>query len=99
MLTTGRSPFFQHFKIMHISAFTETGAFTLLKKLSTLANNPLSDEQARRLIDLVGTNPFYLQVLGNELCLQDKLSEDTFKLVLQDMLFKDGQQKKSPVTY
>jgi Holliday junction resolvase/AAA+ ATPase superfamily predicted ATPase len=89
LLTQGRRPFFQHFKLLEIGPFQETDAQGLLRDLSQRAGRPIPPPLIGRLIDLVGTNPFYLQILGSELCAQEILDEDAFKVVLQEALFNE----------
>jgi AAA+ ATPase superfamily predicted ATPase len=66
IITKERAPFFQHFKIIEIGDFDEIDARQMLTVLSEEAGNPIPQELIARLIELVGTNPFYLQILGGE---------------------------------
>ena len=72
IITRERAPFFQpvakrrgeaafHFKIIEIADFDETDAKGMLTALSEKADNPIPQELISRLIELVGTNPFYQQ--------------------------------------
>lgn len=67
ILSRERAPLFQHFKILEIGAFEESEARGMLQTLSQNAGASLSEELIDQLLQLVGTNPFYLQVLGGEL--------------------------------
>lgn len=68
----------------------------MLQTLSQNAGDLLPEELIDQLIKLVGTNPFYLQILGGELCSHRKLRtegeeslplEDVFKVIIQENLF------------
>jgi len=87
ILTRERAPFFQHFKIVEVGPFQKTEARHLLQELSQATARPIPDELINRILELVGTNPFYLQVLGEELCARPDLDEATFKIVMQENLF------------
>jgi len=92
IITRERAPFFQHFKIIEIGDFSYTDAKQMLNVLSFKAGNPIPQELILRLVELVGTNPFYLQILGGELCAspfsdEKEIDEDAFKITLQENLF------------
>lgn len=89
LLTQGRRPFFQHFKLVEVGPFRPAEAQELLTDLSQRAGRPIPPPLIGRLMDLVGTNPFYLQILGSELCAQATLDEDAFKVVVQETLFNE----------
>jgi len=78
--------FFQHFKIIEVGDFDETNAKKMLTSISEKAGNLIPSELVDRLIELVGTNPFYLQILGGELC-EREIDEDAFKITIQENLF------------
>ncbi|MBM3240774.1 ATP-binding protein [Candidatus Poribacteria bacterium] len=99
IITRERAPFFQHFKIIEIGDFDETDAKQMLTVLSEKAGNPIPQKLIDRLIELVGTNPFYLQILGGELCAsrpqtgdswfsaEKEIDENAFKITIQETLF------------
>lgn len=87
LVASEHSPFFQHFKIIEINAFSKTDAKKMLAKLSEQASNPIPDEFAERMIELMGTNPFYLQIVASELC-EKSITEDSFKIIIQENLFQ-----------
>jgi len=64
LCTSRRSPFFQHFELMELGPMSEADGEALLLGASEGA---LSEAVARKLVGVVGGQPFYLQVLGEEL--------------------------------
>lgn len=64
LVSSEASPFFQHFDVMELRDLPEPEA---LKMLEACSEGRISEPLGRRLIDVVGTQPFYLQVLGEEL--------------------------------
>lgn len=87
LLTRERVPLFQHFKILEVGVFSEMDARTLLRELSHLAERPIPEDLIDKLLVVAGTHPFYLQVLGEELCSKERLDEDAFKVTVQENLF------------
>lgn len=87
ILTQERAPLFQHFKILEVEVFREADARTLLRELSSRAENPIPEGLIDKLLAVVGFHPFYLQVLGGELCSREHLDEDAFKVTVQENLF------------
>lgn len=84
------APFFQHFRIMDLEPFAHDDAVELLTRYTAEAGRSISPAICQRIMDLVGTNPFYLQVIGEELCARNgsgEIEEDTLKVVLQEILF------------
>lgn len=89
IITRERAPFFQHFKMVEIGDFDFPDAKQMLTVLSEKAENPIPEELITRLIELVGTNPFYLQILAGEFC-EKEIDEDAFKITIQENLFKSA---------
>ena len=87
ILTRERSPLFQHFKILEVGLFREEDARTLLRELSHRAEKPIPEVLIDKLLAVAGFHPFYLQVLGGELCNKEELNDDTFKVTIQENLF------------
>jgi Holliday junction resolvase/AAA+ ATPase superfamily predicted ATPase len=86
LVSDERSPFFQHFKILEVKDFSESDGIHMVMSLSDNADHQISSEFAHRLIELIGTNPFYLQILASELC-ENEIDEISFKMVIQENLF------------
>jgi Holliday junction resolvase/DNA-binding HxlR family transcriptional regulator len=85
------APFFQHFTAMHLGPLPERDAVGLLVDFSERSGVAISVELARRMTALVGTNPYYLQVLGEELVLGaegPQLDDGTWKRVCQRVLLQ-----------
>ena len=95
-------PFYQHFHLMQISEFKREDAIFLLQTFSFMffrdyrsAKKQVSAEEGReipfllceKIVSILGGNPFYLQVAGEELCKEEHLDEHAFKIVLQELLF------------
>lgn len=87
ILTRERSPLFQHFKILEVGGLPQQDGEQLLRQLSAASNRPIPESLIKRTTEIVGTNPFYLQVMGRELCQCDVLDEDAFKVTVQETLF------------
>jgi AAA+ ATPase superfamily predicted ATPase len=87
IISRERVPLFQHFKIVEVGAFEGSDAKQMLQTLSQNAGNPIPTEIIDQLIELVGANPFYLQILGGELCEKPTIDQDAFKIVIQENLF------------
>ena len=90
ILTRERAPLFQHFEIMELAAFDEAHALDLLHTRSEDEGQSIPAEIASRVVKTVGTCPFYLQIVGAELCALDTIDEDGFKTVLQRLLFEES---------
>jgi len=87
------SPFFQHFNSMQVREFSPSDAFEMFTQLLTKSGYAMSDELLRKLIELTNGHPFYLQVLGEELCKaspQKDIPEDIYKTVIQETLFESA---------
>jgi AAA+ ATPase superfamily predicted ATPase/Holliday junction resolvase len=80
-------PFYQHFHLMQISEFSKEDALILLQTLSADSNRDIPVALCEKIVDILGGNPFYLQVVGEELCKKEQIDEQTVKCVLQELLF------------
>jgi Holliday junction resolvase len=63
------APFFQHFTSLHLGPLPEPEAIGLLVRFSRESGAAIPEELCRRMAQLVGTNPYYLQILGEEMVL------------------------------
>ncbi len=87
LVTSERSPFFQHFSLLELEAFPRQEAVKLLVE-SAPPEVPVSGELAGRVFEVVGGHPFYLQLLGDALTRQPTQDADAaLKQALQDLLF------------
>ena len=87
LVTSERSPFFQHFGLMELGPFDVDDGISLLVELSP-KDRRIPKAIARRAVDILGGHPFYLQVLGEELVrLEPPYDDRSLKEVLQSVLF------------
>ena len=87
LVTDERSPFFQHFSLMELGPFLPADAVNLLKE-NAPPEWPVSTELAERAVEIVGGQPFYLQLLGEALIRQPQRDTDAaLKRALQELLF------------
>ena len=87
LVTSERSPFFQHFGLMELGPFDVDDGIALLVELSPKGRR-IPKALARRAVDVLGGHPFYLQVFGEELVrLEPPYDERSLKEVLQAVLF------------
>lgn len=87
LVTSQRSPFFQHFDVMEVGPFDADDAVALLVD-NAPRDRPIPAALARRAVDLVGGYPFYLQLLGETLVAQPGPLDDTaLKQAVSDLLF------------
>lgn len=83
LVTSRKSPFFQHFALMELGEMARPDA------LGLLAAGGVRGDVAERAVDLLGGQPFYLQLLGEELlALGEPWDEPTFKEAVQQLLFQ-----------
>jgi AAA+ ATPase superfamily predicted ATPase len=87
LVTSRHSPFFQHFHLLELGPFSHADAVELLVE-SAPQDRPIPGELAERIVDIVGGNPFYLQIVGEALVSEPPpYDESTLKPVLQSLLF------------
>jgi AAA+ ATPase superfamily predicted ATPase/Holliday junction resolvase len=92
ILTAQRAPFFQHFDIMTLGPFERREALHLLRSRSEGEQRPIPRDICESILDTVGTCPFYLQIIGAELCRMPAIDQGAFKVALQRVLFDaDGR--------
>lgn len=87
------SAFFQHFNIMNIGEFDAKSAQEMIDVLFKDSGYILSPKIKDKLLALTHHHPFYLQVLGEELCKASdtqQIKEDTFKGVVQSTIFDNS---------
>lgn len=87
LLFNPNEPFYQHFHLMQISEFYRKDALLLLQKLSADSGREIPQSLCEKIVDILGGNPFYLQVMGEELCKEEQIDERAFKVVLQELVF------------
>jgi len=90
LLLDANAPFFQHFRLLDLQPFSRQEAVALLSTFIPEEGKTISPVLCHQIVDLVGTNPFYLQVVGEELCTEEPTEEITpltLKIVLQKTLF------------
>jgi hypothetical protein len=87
MLTDEHSPFFQHFSLMELGPFSGGDGVGLLVN-GAPEDRPIPRALAERAVAVIGTHPFYLQMLGEELTsLPPPYHESDLKHALQSLLF------------
>ena len=87
LVTSKSSPFFQHFELMQIGPLPRDAALQLLVE-GGQGGRRIPAELAEIAIDLVGTRPFYLQMLGDAIIrTEPPYDKHTLKDVVQDILF------------
>src|SRR5439155_20647467 len=87
LVASQRSPFFGHFSILEIEPFDRKDAVALLVD-GAPPDRPIPDEIAARAVDVVGGNPFYLQLLGEQLAgVAPPTNEASLKEALSRLLF------------
>ncbi len=90
LLLDVNAPFFQHFRLLDLQPFSRQEAVELLTTFVPEEGKTIPLSLAHEIIDLVGANPFYLQVIGEELCAEESTEEIravTLKTTLQRTLF------------
>jgi hypothetical protein len=87
LVASDRSPFFGHFALLEIDAFAEADAIALLVE-GAVPGHAVSRQLAARAVATIGGNPFYLQLLGEQLAgLAPPLDEDALKEALSRLVF------------
>jgi Holliday junction resolvase/predicted transcriptional regulator len=91
MTQTSTSPFFGHFDLLPVRSFDEEDACQMLQRLFSDAGIAFDRELPADIVQLVGTNPFYLQVVGHEIYrlarAAGKADRETLKVAVQETLF------------
>lgn len=92
LVTSKRSPFFQHFDLMPLGSFAPADALSLLDEFAPRGRK-IPKIVAALAVKLTAGHPFYLQVLGESLIEREPpYDEDDLKEVLQTVLFsKSGR--------
>jgi AAA+ ATPase superfamily predicted ATPase len=87
LVTSRRSPFFQHFRILKLEGFSRAEAVRLLVEQSP-SGREIPSRLAERCVDFLGGNPFYLQLAGESLVADEPPYDDeALKQVLQSLVF------------
>jgi Holliday junction resolvase len=93
ILNREASPFFQHFATMRVGPFSSEASGRLLKDLFEKSGYTVAEDVILKVSELAGGNPFYLQVVGEELCKNTsgrRPDSDTLKATIQQLLFSSG---------
>ena len=87
LVSSERSPFFQHFSLVELGWMPPEQALSLLRE-SAPADRPISNDIALRAIELFGGHPFYLQLFGETLTAQEPPYDGkAFKQACSELLF------------
>jgi hypothetical protein len=87
LVTSERSPFFQHFSLMELGPLAREDAIALLVR-SAPPGRPIHRELATRAVDAIGGHPFYLQLLGETLtAIQPPTDEVALREALAQLAF------------
>lgn len=87
LVASQRSPFFGHFELLEVGEFEAEDAIALLLD-SSAPGRKVSRALAQQAFDTLGGNPFYLQLLGEQLAgLATPLDEAALKEALSRLLF------------
>lgn len=87
LVTSERSPFFQHFDVLELGPFDQPNAVELLTSEAS-PGRPIARELAERAYRALGGNPFYLQLFGEALtALEPPYDEAALKETLQALVF------------
>lgn len=87
LVTSERSPFFQHFALMELGPFSENDAVELLTTESPAAR-PISRELAERAVATIGGHPFHLQLLGEAIVAREPPYDlGTLRDAIEELVF------------
>jgi len=87
LVTAKSSPFFQHFALMELGSLPTSAAVELLVS-SSPSPRSIPAELAEEAVRVLGTRPFYLQMLGESIVrTEPPYDRATLKGVLQELLF------------
>lgn len=87
LVAAQRSPFFGHFELLEVGAFSPADAIALLTD-SAVPGRPVARAIAERAVATLGGNPFYLQLLGEQLAgFPAPLDDAALKEALSRLLF------------
>jgi len=87
LVTSERSPFFQHFSLMELAPFRRADAIAMLMDAAPPGRR-IDRELAGRVVDAIGGHPFYLQIVGETLtAMPPPIDDIAFKEALGQLLF------------
>jgi AAA+ ATPase superfamily predicted ATPase/Holliday junction resolvase-like predicted endonuclease len=87
LVTSERSPFFQHFELLELGPFERADAIDLLTRCAP-EDRPIPEAVASRAFEVLGGHPFYLQLFGEALTSSPPpYDERALKDALQALLF------------
>ena len=87
------APFFQHFTSMPLGPLAKEDALKLLSDFSKRSDRAIPPELCREAIRVFGTNPYYLQVVGEEMVFEaagEPIGPDVWKRACQRVLFESS---------
>lgn len=90
MIVSESSPLFGHFVPLHIGPFSQADAVGFLEDRFSRSGLGVPRDLVRHLAETTGGHPFYMQVLGEDLCLRSDgavLDPALYREILQDALF------------
>lgn len=87
LVSAPNAPFFQHFSTMEIGPLPEEEAVNLLVSQSPKGKR-ITKALARRAVAAIGSHPFYVQLIGDEMTEQPSpINVRSLKAALQELLF------------
>ncbi|MBX3233276.1 MAG: ATP-binding protein [Labilithrix sp.] len=87
LVTARHSPFFQHFTLFELGPFHPADAIKLLVDAAP-PDRPIPKAIAARLVEVIGTHPFYLQMAGEALVTEPPPYDDeSLKAMVQALVF------------
>ncbi len=90
LTTAEHSPFFQHFSLLEIGDIPQQAALSLIQTSSEALGRKIPADLARQMVELVGGHPFYLQLLGEALCMRHHSYDDrSLKAAISELLFSN----------
>ncbi|MBN1673635.1 MAG: ATP-binding protein [Kiritimatiellae bacterium] len=84
------APFFQHFTQWTLGALPREDAARMLADFSERSGHPLAPDTITAVVDTLGTNPYYLQTVGEEIVTEMRLEPgdpNGWKRAVQKVLF------------
>lgn len=91
-----QAPFFQHFTPMRLHEFSPREAQEMMAALLAQAGHAVEQALIEEMVSRFNAHPFYLQVLGQELCraagdeTDEGITPALYKAVAQEVLFGQG---------
>jgi Holliday junction resolvase len=92
------SPFFEHFKPMIVEGLPAEEAYEMLRQLYRRSGYEVDEKLLARIVSAVGEQPFYLQLIGEEICRRTEtkvVDEASFKEAFQETVMTEGGRLNS----